>query len=84
MNSATTFNPLTHPLQVIELRRQLDAAGLAATRIIGPDVRGAFSTGIYPLEDVIELHAFAPLDVLPCVRLMPFLSGVHSSYQWVL
>jgi hypothetical protein len=27
-----------------------------------------------------EFHAFAPLEALPCVR-MPFLTGVHSSYQ---
>jgi hypothetical protein len=28
-----------------------------------------------------EFHAFAPLESLPCVRPMPFISGVHSSYQ---
>jgi hypothetical protein len=29
-------------------------------------------------EDAIELHAFAPLEALPCMRPMPNLSDVHA------
>jgi hypothetical protein len=35
---------------------------------------------IFTIEDaieVIEFHAFAPLEALPCVCPMPFLSGFH-------
>jgi hypothetical protein len=31
----------------------------------------------FALEDAIEFHAFAPLEALPCVRPMAFLSSVH-------
>jgi hypothetical protein len=47
-------------------------------------VRCARSTEIYTRE-CIEFHAFAPpLEALPCVRPMAFLSGVHSSYRLAL
>jgi hypothetical protein len=32
---------------------------------------------IFTLEDAIEFHAFAPLEALPCVGPMAFLSGIH-------
>jgi hypothetical protein len=35
-------------------------------------------------DDDIELHAFAPLEVLPCVRPMAFISGGHSSYRFTM
>jgi hypothetical protein len=38
----------------------------------------------FTLEDTIEIHAFAPLEALACVRPMPFLSGVRSSYRLAL
>jgi len=51
----------------------------------------AYSTGYgarfrqkFTLEDTIEIHAFAPLEALACVRPMPFLSGVRSSYRLAL
>jgi hypothetical protein len=43
-----------------------------------------FSRLEFKLKDVIEFHAFAPLEALPCVWPMAFLSGVHSSYRLAL
>jgi hypothetical protein len=38
-----------------------------------------------PLEDAIEVHAFAPpLEALACVRPMAFLSGVRCLYRYHL
>jgi arylsulfatase A-like enzyme len=31
----------------------------------------------FALEDAIEIHAFALLEALPCMRPIPFLSDVH-------
>jgi hypothetical protein len=42
--------------------------------------KSALSRGV-PLSFI---HAFAPLEALACVRPMPFLSGVHSSYRLAL
>jgi hypothetical protein len=35
-------------------------------------------------RSAIEFHAFAPLEALPCVCPMTFISGVHSSYRLAL
>jgi hypothetical protein len=35
-------------------------------------------------EDAIELHAFAPLEALPCVCPMAFRLGGYSSYRLAL
>ena len=48
--------------------------GVFAARMYG----ALCSTGIFPLDDGIELHAFASLEALPCVWPMPFLLGLHS------
>jgi hypothetical protein len=36
----------------------------------------------FALEDDIKVHAFAPLEALPCVLPIAFLSGVHSLTGW--
>jgi hypothetical protein len=38
----------------------------------------------FALDDVIELHAFAPLEAQPSVRSMTLLSDIHSSYRLAL
>jgi hypothetical protein len=61
--------------------------GLSATRGGGGwvHVRCAFFRQEFTLEDAIEFHAFAPpLEALPCVCPMAFLSGLHFSYQFTL
>jgi hypothetical protein len=53
-----------------------------AALLIGCDYEGRFvclfDRNLHS-RSAIEFHAFAPLEALPCVRPMTFLSGGHSS-----
>jgi hypothetical protein len=47
-------------------------------------VRCARFTRTFTPEDAIAVHAFAPLEALPGMGTMTFLSGAHSSYRLAL
>jgi hypothetical protein len=62
----------------------MDSAGLglASSGCIRRTVR--VFRQVFTRSYVIEFHAFASLEALPCVGPMAFLSGVHSSYRLTL
>jgi hypothetical protein len=67
-----------------DLTPTLAAVFGSVERAFTQDAYGARLRHECTLENAIEFHAFAPLEGLPCVCPMSFLSGVRSFYRLAL